>query len=144
MASADSFRTARWVRTLNLVLQAVLFLTFFGGLNYLARNHAWRFDLTRHRNFSLSAETLSYIKNLPRPVHIVVSLSTENDSPEVRGLVDEYTHATEVNAAGKITKEFIDVYQNRRRAEELGLDQADLLLLVSGDKRRAVPVSDLY
>jgi hypothetical protein len=32
----DSFRAARWIRTLNLVLQAVLFLTLIGGLNYLA------------------------------------------------------------------------------------------------------------
>ncbi len=46
MPPFDSFRAARWVRTLNLVLQAVLFLTLFAGLNYLARNHAWRFDLT--------------------------------------------------------------------------------------------------
>ena len=36
MPSPDSFRTARWLRTINLVLQAVLFLTFFAGLNYLA------------------------------------------------------------------------------------------------------------
>jgi hypothetical protein len=29
----DSFRAARWIRTLNLALQAVLFLTLIGGLN---------------------------------------------------------------------------------------------------------------
>jgi hypothetical protein len=63
MFAFESFRAARWLRTFNLVLQAVLFLTLFGGLNYLARNHAWRFDLTKQRKFSLSAETLSYIKN---------------------------------------------------------------------------------
>jgi hypothetical protein len=54
MPSLDSFRTARWLRTLNLGLQAVLFLSLFGGLNFLARNHPSRFDLTHHRRFSLS------------------------------------------------------------------------------------------
>ena len=49
MPSFDSFRTARWIRTLNLVLQAVLFITLFGGLNYLARNHSLRYDLTQQR-----------------------------------------------------------------------------------------------
>ena len=49
MPSFDSFRTARWIRTLNLVLQAVLFITLFGGLNYLARNHSLRYDLTSQR-----------------------------------------------------------------------------------------------
>lgn len=144
MPAFDSFRATRWLRTLNLVLQAVLFLTLFGGLNYVARNHAWRFDLTRHRNYSLSPETLSYIRNLAQPVHIVATIAEDNDSPDIRGLLDEYVHATESNAAGRISKEYIDVYQNRRRAEELGIEQPNVLLLVSGDKRRAVPVNELY
>src|ERR1043165_8085593 len=95
MFTPGSFRTARWLRTLNLVLQAVLFLTLFGGLNYLARNHAWRFDLTRQRNFSLSPETLSYLRNLQRPVRIVVSYSGDEPNPEVAGLLEEYAHVTE-------------------------------------------------
>ena len=139
-----SFRAARWLRTLNLVLQAFLFLTFFGGLNYVAKNHAWRHDLTRTHKFSLAPETLSYVKNLPRPVHLIMTLSPESDNPEVRGLIDEYVYAANERPSGRITKEFLDVYQNRRRAEELGIDQADLLVLVSGDKRRVVTVSDLY
>jgi hypothetical protein len=144
MATFDSFRAARWLRTFNLVLQAILFLTFFGGLNYIARNRPWRFDLTQQRKFSLSPETVSYIKNLPRPVHIVITLAQDNDNPEVHGLLDEYAYATAANPAGKITIEFLDVYRNRRRAEELGVEQADILALVAGDKRRVVPVNDLY
>lgn len=140
----ESFRAVRWLRTLNLVLQAVLFLTFFGGLNYVARNHAWRLDLTKHRKFSLSPETLSYIKNLPRPVHIVLTVAPESDNPEIRGFLDEYVYATEDRPAGRITREQLDVYQNRRRSEELGIEQGDVLVLLSGDKRRFVPVNDLY
>ena len=30
MGNFESFRAARWIRTLNLVLQALLFLTLFG------------------------------------------------------------------------------------------------------------------
>ena len=54
MSFLESFRAVRWLRTFNLVLQAVLVLSFFGGLNYVAKNHAWRFDLTKQRKFSLS------------------------------------------------------------------------------------------
>ena len=140
----ESFRAVRWLRTLNLILQALLFIPLFGGLNYVARNHAWRFDLTQQHKFSLSAETLSYLHNLDRPVHIIVTLSPDSDDPEVRGLVDEYVYATESRSVGKITKETLDVYQNRRRAEELGIEQADIIALLSGDKRRLVPVSELY
>jgi len=51
----DSFQANRRLRATNLVLQAFLFLSLFAGLNYLALRHAWRFDLTRNRFFSLSA-----------------------------------------------------------------------------------------
>ena len=144
MSYFETFRAVRWLRTLNLVLQAVLVLSFFGGLNYVAKNHAWRFDLTRQGKFSLSAETLSYIKNLERPVHVIITLSPENDNPEVKGLIDEYVYATEGRSAGRITKETLDVYQNRRRSEELGVDQAGIIVLLSGDKRRFVTVDEFY
>ena len=144
MTFSDSFRVARWLRTLNLVLQAILFLTFFGGLNYVARNHAWRFDLTRQRKFSLSPETLSYIKNLSAPVRIIVTASEDSDNPEVHGLLDEYVYASASNPAGPITAEYLDVYRDRRRAGELGVEQSDIVALVSGDKRRVVPLNDLY
>lgn len=144
MAFSESFRAVRWLRTLNLVLQAVLVLSFFGGLNYVAKNHAWRFDLTKQRKFSLSPETLSFIKNLERPVHMIVTLSGDQDNPEVQGLIDEYVYATEERVAGRITKEVLDVYQNRRRAEELGIEQAGIVVLISGDRRRVETIDGLY
>lgn len=145
MSSLDSFRTARWLRTINLVLQAVLFLTLFGGLNFLARNHPSRFDLTQHRRFSLSPETLSYLRALTRPVNIYVTLADPDDNPEVRGLLREYANATEANpATGRITVKYIDVYQNRRAAEDYGLGQPDEVVLTCGERRRAITLSELY
>jgi hypothetical protein len=144
MSLLDSFRAVRWLRTLNLIAQALLFLSFFAGLNYVARSHAWRFDLTRQQKYSLSPETLSYIRNLQRPVHLILTLSPDGDNPEVRGLIDEYVYATEERGPGRITKEILDVYQNRRRSEELGLEQSDVILLVSGSRRRVVTVNELY
>ena len=145
MPAFDSFRAVRWLRTFNLIVQALLFLTLFGGLNYVARNHAWRFDLTQHRRFSLSPETLSYLKSLTRRVHIVATVSDEADLPiEVRGLIDEYVHSTETNLNGEVTKEIVNIYQNRRRAEELGLEQPNILYLTCGEHHRKVPIDDLY
>ena len=144
MSFLESFRAVRWLRTMNLVLQAMLVMSFVGGLNYVAKNHAWRFDLTKQRKFSLSAETLSYIRNLQRPVHVIITLSEDNDNPEVKGLIDEYVYATEERTAGRITKEMLDVYRHRRRSEELGVDQTGIIVLLSGDKRRVVTIDELY
>jgi len=151
MFSPDSFRTARWIRTINLVLQAVLFLSLFGGLNYLARNHAWRFDLTAHQRYSLSPETKSYLHNLKRPVRIVVTLTEDDDNEvvaqayrDLEGLLREYTYVTENNPVGKVTTEFIDVYQQRRAADQLGIDQPNIVLLISGDQRQRLSYEELY
>ncbi len=140
----DSPRAARWIRTLNLLLQAVLFLTLVGGLNFLARSHAWRFDLTRYRRYSLSAETLSYLRELSRPIHIVVTSDGQTDDPEVQGLLREYVYATEANPAGQVTVEYVEIYQDRRKTEKYGIEQPGIVLVLCGDKRRALTVSDLY
>ncbi|MBP9914089.1 MAG: GldG family protein [Opitutaceae bacterium] len=151
MPSPDSFRTARWLRTINLVLQAVLFLTFFAGLNYLALNYSWRKDLTQHRRYSLSPETLSYLRNLQLPVRIVATFTAESDNAaaaqayrDVNGLLREYLYATASRPNGRITAEYIDVYQNRREAEQAGIEQANVIVFICGDKRRVVTLDELY
>ena len=151
MPSAHSFRTARWVRTLNLVLQAMLFLSLFGGLNYLARNYAWRFDLTQQRRFSLSPETLSYLQTLQRPVRIVVTLTEDSDDPDIaqafrdmRGLLREYAYASERDPVRRIAVEYLDVYQRRREADQLGITEANRIVLLSGDERRVVSLAEIY
>ncbi|MDB6128349.1 MAG: hypothetical protein JWM35_2245, partial [Verrucomicrobia bacterium] len=143
MPSLDSFRTARWIRTLNLVLQAVLFLALFGGLNYLARNHPSRFDLTHQHRYSLSAETEAYLRNLPKPTRIVVTLTADSETAgaeqayrDISGLLREYTYASESNPNGHIIVEYLDVYKNRRKAEEYGIESPDVIVVISGDKRR--------
>jgi ABC-type uncharacterized transport system len=150
MNLADSFRAARWIRFTNLLLQAVLFLALFGGLNYIALNHTWRFDLTKNRQHSLSAETKSYLERLERDVKIVVTLTDDGEHEDVAqayrditGLLREYTYATRVNSKGKIVVREVDVYQNRKEAEELGLGP-NVVALICGDHRRVMPLPEFY
>ncbi len=151
MSAPTSFRTVRWVRTLNLLAQAVLFITLFAGLNTLAVHYAWRFDLTKSHRHSLSPETLSYLKKLDVPVRIVVTLTDDGENEQVSqayrdvgALLREYGYATENNDKGRVTTEFIDVFQRRRDAEALGIDQSNIVLVMCGDKRRIVKLDDLY
>jgi hypothetical protein len=151
MNFADSFRAARWVRLINLILQAILFLTLFGGLNYIALNHAWRFDLSRNRQHSLSAETRSYLDRLDHPVDITVTLTEDPDNPElaqsfrdIRNLLREYTYQTRNNPNGRITVRYLDVYQSRREAEALHIDQPNVVVLDSDGHRRVMPLIDFY
>ena len=151
MNFADSFRAARWIRLTNLLLQAFLFLTMFGGLNYIALNHAWRFDLTKSRRNSLSAETKSYLDALDHEVKITVTLTDDGENEEINqayrdisGLLREYTYYTRNNRKGAISVEYLNVYTNRKRAEELGVDAPNQVILQSDGHRRVMPPKDFY
>ncbi len=158
MPAFDNFRTVRWFRTFNLVLQALLFLTLFGGLNYIALNHDWgRIDLTRHHRYSLSPETLAYLGNLNQPVRVIVTLPEDSDHPEVaaalpdvRGLLREYAFATEGNHDaktghdGRVRVEYLDVDRRIRDASQLGIEQRNAVVFLCGDKRRVVELGELY
>ena len=147
----DSFRAARWIRFINLVLQAGLFLSLFLGLNILALNHSWRLDLTQSRRHSLSAETRSYLDQLDRDVRIIVTIPKENTEEElnqayrdISGLLTEYTYLSRNHAKGKIEVRYLDVYQNRKDTEALGLDTPNQVVLISDDHRRVLTLGDFY
>lgn len=153
MHLAESFRTARWIRIINLLLQAVLFLTLFAGLNYIAQNHFGRFDLTKARRYSLSAETRSYLAALAQPVRIYVTFRDDTKDEELdqaysdlRGLLREYVYVTRNNdEQRRITVDFVDVYKNPKQAQALGIEQADNAVIVtSGERRRLVTIDELY
>jgi len=151
MHLADSFRAARWIRFTNLLLQAVLFVGLFGGLNYIAQNHLLRFDLTRNRRHSLSPETRSYLDQLERDVSITVTLIRDSDNEEltqvtrdVGGLLREYVYATAAGAPGRVNVEYLDIYQSRKRAEELGIDQPNVVVLKCDGRNRVITIGDLY
>ena len=154
MLPIEGYRAARWLRTINLVLQAILFLTLFGGLNYLALRYHWRFDMSQHRRYSLSPETVSYLGELKRPVRIVVTLTPASDNPDVvqayhdvQNLLREYLYILAADSAGRdslLQVDYLDVYQNRRAAEESGVDQPDVIQFVCGDNHRTVRLIELY
>ncbi len=151
MGKPPSFRAVRWTRTLNLLAQAVLFVTLFAGLNYLAVHYAWRFDLTENRSHSISPETRAYLRNLDKPVRVVVTLSENSENEEiaqafrdVSGLLREYRFATAGTPRASITVEFIDVFQRRRDAEALGIEQPNTILVICEDRTRVVRLDELY
>ncbi|HVW19876.1 MAG TPA: GldG family protein [Opitutaceae bacterium] len=144
MPALETFRTARWVRFANLVLQAALFVALFAGLNYLAGSHEMRFDLTRYGRYSLSPETTAYLADLRTPVQIVVGDPEGAVSPDLQGLLREYVYATEGNPEGRITVEYLDVAFRPREAERLGIKEPDTIHLRSGDNTATLRVDELY
>ena len=151
MRFADSFRAARWVRLINLILQAVLFVSFFAGIHYIARKHTWRFDLSEAHRQSLSPETKSYLNELQQNVRIIVTLTDDKENTEleqvhrdISALLREYVYTSARNDRGRIIVEYLDVYQNRKKAEELGLEVPNVVLVLSGENHHMLLPMDFY
>lgn len=147
----DSFQANRRIRMVNLLLQAVLFMTLFAGVNYLALRHSWRFDLTRNRVFTLSEETISYIKRIEPTVEAIVAFDTSQDDPlvqqarrDVVALLREYARIRHDNRP-VVTVEEIDVLQSHRLAAQLGVTANNVVVFRSGDQTpRTVRYEELY
>lgn len=152
MAEPTSFRANRWLRTVNLVLQALLVLTFTAGLNYVALSHPWRFDLTASHRYTLSPETTAFLRDkVTRPAKIVVTIPEDTEDAikvawlaDLRGLLREYVIATMSNPERRITVQYLNVAQRLKEAAELGVDEPDRVYVISGDRRRAIPFDDFY
>jgi len=149
--SFESFQSNRWVRRLNSVFQFVLILVLFGSVNYLSLKHFKRIDLTKNHSYTLSAETLAYIENLKTPISIYVTLTDDENGGEfnhayndVKGMLREFVYAARNNPENKITVEFLNIFQQRKRAETLGLQHSDVVVFTSGEKQRTVFPDELY
>ena len=143
----ESFRAVRWIRTINLVLQAILVLTLFAGLNIVAVHYSWRHDLTRNHRHTLSPETKSYLENLKRPVRVVVTLGDNYQDPDVvadvKGILREYAFAS-ASSGHPISVEYLDPFLRQAEAEALGIRETNTIFFLCGDRRRGVRPEELY
>jgi len=84
-------------------------------------------------------------------VHIVVTLTPDSENADavqayhdVQNLLREYVYVTATNydakadRDGRIQVDYLDVYQNRREAEALKIDQSDVIQFL-GPSTAAAP-----
>ncbi|MGC6455412.1 MAG: GldG family protein [Coraliomargaritaceae bacterium] len=149
------FGFARRARAANLVIQVVLFLSLLFGLNYLASRHFTRIDLSRTGTYTLSAESKAYIRTLEKPVNILVTIPDESGIPELqqihndlRKLLRQYEAEGDANAKSAINVEFIDIYKQRKRAEEIArrynITGENVILVSCGERTREIRQAQLY
>ncbi|OHE73832.1 MAG: hypothetical protein A2Y14_02005 [Verrucomicrobia bacterium GWF2_51_19] len=137
-----------------LWLQCLLFLTFILGFNFLSAKSYIRKDLTQKHRYSLSPESVAYIKQLDKPIHIFVTVPKNSPKEEVQKIFDDVSHLLKeyqyvARAHGKsIRVEYLDVYQQRKRTEEIAkrydLRHENTIVVTCEDRSRQVFASDLY
>lgn len=151
MSSLHNFYWIKRIKAANSVLLVVLGFTLIFGLNYLASSHFIRSDLTESARYSLAPETRAFVRNLENPVSVIVTLTEKADKKifkDIQGLLREYVYHASRGAEALITVEYVDIFQQRSRAQELvseyGLNSENAILVTSGDRKKLVDGTALY
>ncbi len=108
-------------RSINVVVQVLLFLIVIISANYLSCTQHKRIDLTERRDFTLSPLTQNYLKSDPvqkrdAPVRIIAVI--RRSSPHysrMYNLLDEYEHL----GGDSVTVEFVDPIRQTDRTLEI-------------------------
>jgi len=154
-SSLENYKFSRWFHTSHSLFQLLLVMTLFLGVNIFALSHFHRFDLTENQKYTLSPETVSYLRSLKQPIQLTLTYSSDseggvNDSyfQDIRNLVREYEFTAQRLDNPLISSEFINVFQQRSRAQELvdkyGLSQPNLLIVSSDNKHRVITPDEFY
>jgi hypothetical protein len=152
---SDNFLHINWINRLHRLVLIVLGIVLIVNFNYLASKHFLRKDYTSQHRYSLSAESLAYIRQVPGIVEIIVTIPSNSQNNQIKGIYEdirnllrEYESASVVKGTARIQVEFVNIYQNRKRAEAIaakyGITQDNSIVVVSGAKNKQILCTDLY
>ena len=122
----NEFRVARRFRTGNRIVQILLSLSLIIALNLLAAKYFTRIDLTEAGTYTLAPESKAYIRELDTPIQIIVTIPNDAEVPELvqihrhlQKLFREYEAEGMRDGKAYVNVEFVDIYRQRKRAQEL-------------------------
>ena len=151
----NEYRVARRFHVANRIVQIILGLCLVASLNYLAAKYFTRIDLTQSGTYSLSPESKAHIRALEEPVSIIVTIPNDPEVAELkqihqhlRKLLREYEAEGMKVGKAYINIEFLDIYQQRKRAQDLRnkykLTQENIILIAMGERTREIRQAELY
>ncbi len=151
----NEFRHTRRFRAINRAAQILLGLSLIIALNFLASKHFHRIDLTQTGSYTLAPETRAYIRELQEPVKIIVTIPNNPEIPEsvqvhrhLQKLLREYEAAGMKDGRRLVEIEFVDIYRQRSRAQELAnlykLTQENVIIVARGDRTQEIRAGQLY
>ena len=116
---------------LNVLVQMVLVLAIFLGVNLLSYRYYWRQDLSPVESYTLSSSSLSYLRKLSKEVEMTVVFVRGSPLYEyLQALTEEYRR----NGKKLVKVTFVDPTRDLERTEQLKaengltLDQSGILI----------------
>jgi len=155
MFNLQNFKTTNRICFLNKLTQIFLTLSLILAINMLSSRYYIRFNFASHNNFSLSPETVAYLKKINQPIDIFVTIPSPsyNREPnstfnEVSLLLKEFQHATAHFNTAPLRLHFIDPYLETQKLKEITskfpIHKENAIIFTSGDKSQQISANDLY
>ncbi len=151
MSLIESYQSNRIADRLQAVAQFLLVLLILAAINTIAMRSYTRFDTTLNRSFTLSAQTVAYLTQLQQPINIVVTLSEQSRDvgirdtyQDVKSLLSEYEYETRHQGEDRVRVEYLNIYQQARRAKELGVTTENAIVFNPRAQNKIVEINKLY
>lgn len=100
----------------NSFITAALVISIVGVLNFLMSKQSWKLDLTKEKKHTLSDQTVKLIKDLKKPVKVVL-FAKMNQKEEFRALLENYKGLNPT----KFDIEYTDPDKEPARAKQLNI-----------------------
>ncbi len=154
MKAFEDFRWVRYFNRLNGILQMALVCLLIIGLHLLSLRFYSRKDFSTKRYYSLSAETLAYLKRVDKPLNIFVVLSTYSQNKNVKQFFNNVQYLLkayqksfdEENKALRIS--YVDPFRDRKELEMLmeryKLTEENAVIVVQENRFKVLPMNEFY
>ncbi|KIL37839.1 ABC transporter [Gordoniibacillus kamchatkensis] len=135
----------KWIKRSNAVVLSLAAIGIFIVLTlFLHSVKGFQLDLTKNKNFSLSEQTISTLKNLNQDVKIIAFTNPSSADPfitrQVSDLANEYKQRS-----SHITFEEHDILKEPSVAQQYQItDGSGVVLFISGDNRKEVSYYQMF
>jgi ABC-type uncharacterized transport system involved in gliding motility auxiliary subunit len=117
----------------NALISTLAVLLILGLINFLAVRYNSRVDLTENQLFTLAPQSQQVVQSLASPAQVVIF--DANPNPQDRQLLESYRQAGD-----SFSFEYVNPYDDPKRAQEFGATQAGAVFLKQGDQQRQLQV----
>jgi ABC-type uncharacterized transport system involved in gliding motility auxiliary subunit len=130
------FEPKRWKKFATVMLITIVSVAFIGGSNYLANSSTLRWDITKDKQHTLSANTVEFVSVLERDVQLT-ALYVGGPPKYIQDLFNEYERAS----GGVVTTQIIDPIEQVAYAATFGNvinSQEQKVIVQSGNNRKDI------
>lgn len=134
------YKLNSWIVSIAAIVAIILVNAIFSGLE---QKLPLKIDLTKAKQFEISAETKNVMKKLDKDVKVSILGSEENISPVITEYMDKYKAMSK-----NFNVEYIDVYQNQAllytyQAKGENVSDGDLIV-ECGNQYKIIDSSSIY